>query len=422
MKRFLNPLMTALLLVSCGKNDDADNPDNVKLQNTGEYFLATTGSNFTEYVLQSDRLQGADIPISSNIKELEMSGYLWSFKDNLAVGLVYQQGNAGLGYAYYRNGDGTLSEGTKFQISQRFTSYGFFKDYFITSVGGVSYTDTNGNTKNDGATFVFRDTKNALAQVKEKTIPTLGIAPERPSEQATFSGVVDLGNGEFVTGVVLSDYVENNASTGGTSTGKVDYPDEVWVAVFDENINLKRIFKDDRLSYPSGQYRSQYYSQIGKTDDSTVYVFSGSFVSNTTRPCGALKLNTNATAFDADYYFNIEEKSGGYRFKRLWYISEHKFLLEFYNDLVVNSIGATTQYAILDMASQTFNWVTGIPAKGNITYAGIPMISNNKIYLPLTEKGKSGTIYIVDALTAIAQKGVAITGATEIRAIGKLSK
>lgn len=62
-------------------------------------------------------------------------------------------------------------------------------------------------------------------------------------------------------------------------------------------------------------------------------MFSGFYEATTTKPAGVIRINKDATTFDASYYFNIQEKAGGYKFRKVWSAGGDYFLLEFYNDL-----------------------------------------------------------------------------------------
>jgi hypothetical protein len=409
--------------VACDKNDEpAPAPESA----TGSFFLSVNGES-AAYIIQTDSLDKGELSIADNIKTLEQTGHTWIFNENpsVATGLIYQQGDPGIGLGFSLKEDGTLNEPANFQISSRYTSYGFFDKYALTSVGGVTpvdaagnaLTDATGNPRSDGVTFNFIDLTNGFA-LDEKTITTLNITGN--GGQATFSGIVDLGNGEFLTGLVVSQ-PKDASQGGGASSGAITYPDSVWVAAFDKDWNIKRIYRDNRISYSSGRFRSQYYSQIGKAADGNIYVFSGSYESTTTKPCGALKIGKNATAFDASYYFNIGEKTGGYRFRKVWHVAENCFMLELYNDLTPSATGAATQYGIVDVTAKTFKWVSGIPAKEKITGTGLPMAYEGKMYFPIVEEGKDPAVYIIDPATASARKGVSIRGASSLNAIGRLT-
>jgi hypothetical protein len=413
----------SFFFVSCDKNN-APQPEPEK---PGAFFIAATGES-TQYILRTDDPESGTMSLSDNIQTLEMSGYTWIFNDDpsVAVGLIYQQGDPGIGLGYTLNEDGSFREPSSFLITTRFTSYGFFDRYALTSVGGITPADANGNAltdeagnnRTDGVTFNFFDLKNGFAS-QEKTVTTLNITGN--GCQATPSGIVDMGNGEFLTGLVVSQPRDPNGG-GGASSGAITYPDSVWVAAYDADLNLKRIYRDDRISYSSGRFRSQYYSQIAKAADGSIYVFSGAYESTTTRPAGALRINSGATTFDASYYFNIEEKTGGYKFRKVWHIAENYFLLELYNDLTPTAAGAATQYGVVDMSAKTFKMVTGIPALDKITATGLPAPYDGKMYFPIAAEAADPAIYIIDPATATATKGLTITGATSINAIGRLTQ
>lgn len=418
-KAILLVMLAAVPLVSCSDKE---------VQETvtpGSFFLSVNGES-AEYIMQTDILDSGAISITKNVATLEKTGHTWIFNENpsVAIGLIYQQGDPGIGLGYGVDNNLELKSLGNFQISSRYTTYGFFNGYAVTSVGGQTLADAqgnaqldaNGNPRSDGVTFNLIKLGDNLS-LSEKTIPTLNIAGN--GLQATLSGIVDIGNGEFLSGMVLST-PKDPSQGGGASSGVISYPDSVWVAAFDEQFNLKRIYRDNRISYSSGRYRSQYYSQIAKADDGTVYVFSGSYESTATNPCGALRITRGATAFDPQYYFNIGEKNGGYKFRKVWHITGNSFMLELYNDLEVSPQGAATQYAIVDVNAKTFKKIAGIPAKELITGTGTPMAYNGKMYFPIVEEGKDPAVYVIDPTTSTAKKGLSIKGATSLNAIGRL--
>lgn len=415
----------AMCFYSCSSDNSIPEVESDPNESGFHFFLSAEGES-AEYLLTTDNLEVGDLSIAGNGQELEQSGYTWIYNDrpSVAIGLIYQQGDPGVGLGYNLDDQGKLNELGQFQITSRFTSYGFFNNNAVTSVGGQTPVDSNGNSllddkgeeRSDGVTFNFIDLNNHLA-LQEKTITTLDMVHE--GEQATLSGIVDVGNGEFLTGLVVSKPKDPTAG-GGASTGVITYPDSVWVAKYDANLTLKNIYRDDRISYSSGRFKSQYYSQIAKSDNGDVYVFSGSFDENTTHPAGALKISEGAESFDAAYYFNIQEQSDGYKFRKVYHITKDYFLLEFYNDLEVSSSGAATQYGIVKMEDRTFSWVNGMPSKDAIISTGLPASHDGKLYFPITVEGENPAIYSIDPESATATKGISVT-ATNIRAVGVLS-
>ncbi len=409
-------------LLSCS-NDDS--PGGVVIEpDAEEVFFISADFDEQEYILTTDNLDSGTISVVGNGTELLQSGYIWMFQQekNAAVGLIYRQGEPGVGLGYTVDTTGLKSLG-QFQITSRFTSYGFFDDYALTSVGGQTPTDENGaallyedgNERRDGVAFNFIDLSGGLG-LEVKNILTKDLIAA--DQQVTFSGIVDHGNGEFLVGAVVSQ-AQDESEEGGASTGTVVYPDSCWVVAFDESLNVTHVFRSDKLSYSSGRFRSRYYSQIAKADDGHTYVFSGSYEQeNTTKPCGALRIAPGATDFDEDYYFNIEALTDGYHFRRVWHITEDYFLLEFYNEVAFITNTVARQFGVVNMTSKTFNWVTGeIPSKDEIIDEGLPLAHNGKIYLPLTTETDYPTVYLIDPQTAIASKGITIQS-TNVEALG----
>lgn len=422
-------------LTACSSDDSSvtdtgtdEGSDGGTEQNDTQFFISASGES-SEYILTTNSLEEGDVSIVGNGIEMEMTGYTWLFDDepSAAIGLVYNQGDPGVGLGYALNEEGNLDKQGEFQISSRFTNYGFFENYAITSVSGQTPVDENGNAltyddgseRQDATTFNFINLENGLS-LQEKTITTHDIAGN--GEQASLSGIVDMGNGEFLSALVLSQAKDESAG-GGASTGTVNYPDNVWVAAFDEDLNIKRIYEDDRISYASGRYRSRYYSMIAPDDNGNAYVFSGSYDSNTTLPAGALRINNGATDFDSNYYFNIEAVSEGYHFQQVWHITGDYYLLKFYNSVEIESSSdPATQYGIVNMIDKTFSWVGGdFPAKDNIVSVGLPMANDGKMYIPITVNGEYPAIYSIDPTTATSTKGITVQ-ATDVKAVGVLTK
>ena len=404
-------LSIALLAAAGCSKSEGPGPDNNNGETGEKYFIAATAGSST-YLLTADDLESGTTTIVGNGVEIPRTYNMWVNNGTTAsVGLIYAQGDPGIGISYGLDANGNLAPvGNEFQITSRFTTYGAFDKYVITGVSGQTLTD--GQT---GTVFNFIDLENHNSMA-QKAVVTDNFTGN--GQIATFSGIVDLGNGEFLSGVVVSE-PKDPSQGGGGSTGPVTHPDSVWVAAFDADLNVKRIYRDDRISYASGRFKSQYYSQIAKADDATVYVFSGAYEGNTTKPAGALRIEQGAADFDAAYYFNIEAEAGGYRFRKVWHITADYFLLEVYNDLEYGSSTPASQYAVVKMEDKTFKWVTeGLPAKDEITATGLPFADNGKIYFPVTTASAQPTVYVIDPATATAKAGLVV----EAEGIASLSR
>jgi hypothetical protein len=108
-------LALAMSAVACSSSDDvtADNGTRTTtdttstvsddVYNKGGYFIATKTDDGTEWVIQAKNLDG-DLLQSKNMMELPQTEYTWVFNGHTAIGMVYQQQFAGIGYgpAIYR--------------------------------------------------------------------------------------------------------------------------------------------------------------------------------------------------------------------------------------------------------------------------------------------------------------------------------
>ena len=413
------------LFTACSSDDSAESTNGESggiatgAATSGHFFLDAAADDGTEYILQNTSVTDGDLNISSNIKELPTSPYTWVFKDSYAVGVSYQQQYPGLGYCV------KLTDETKpfeqigqFQVNDRFTTYGFIDDMFVTSVSGQTRGD-----RTDIAIFDFWSLDDSGVKLfRSKSRYTTDIAGE--GQQATFSGIVDNGDGTFLTAMIKSDHKDDGSNAQGGSIGTVKYPDSCWVVKMDTALNIKAVYGDDRISYACGQFRSQTLNSIYKADDGNVYVFSNSYESTSTLPAGALRIKKGAEGFDKDYYFNIQSELGGYKFRRVWPITGSKFLLELYDDKTPTSTGAARHYAVIDMETKSHVDVTGLPDRLNITSGqttgDVPMVHDGKIYIPITQRGGYAALYNVDPNTGVATKGITVTGAATIRSVGYL--
>ncbi len=431
-------LVGATTLVSCSKSDDNNGekptpsptpaptptPDATEVNS---FFIDAGGAkNETRYMLLANDVTKGEIPLISNKLEFEKAnGYFWLFNKNIAAGLSYGFRGAGIGLSYTRDGKGDVRAISQFSIVERATTFGFFDNYYITAVGGQTFADGSGK---DGAAFIFRNTSDfAKDEVLSKTIHTKKLIPEmNDTEIVSFAGILDNGNGEFLTGMIVSDYKDVKQGQG-SSTGVIHNPDVVYVGVFDKDLNLKRYYKSDKLGYSAGRFKSQYLLEMGKTDNGNTYVFSGGINQRegSTRKAGALLIKPGAAEFDPNYFFDIAAISGDGIFRRVWHISGNKFFLEFFNDATKADLRSldSHRYAIVDVEAKTLNWVSGLPEPTKftniVTNTITPAIYGGKVYLPVNEQGTDPAIYVIDPATNAATKGLVVKGATVINAIGR---
>lgn len=406
-------LLGALTLGSCSKSE------NISTSESGvesKYFISAQGEGGRhDYLITADDLTQGSISIAGNGKEVR-SGYTWIFPSaNSAVGFIYQKGDPGIGLGIGLDNNGkVVPKGSEFQIESRFTTYGVCNGLAITAVSGMPTADDKLKMQ---SIFNIVNPANKNAKITKEYVTTNMTGN---GEFFTFSGIVDAGNGEFLTSMVPSKTLPT--SGGGASTGDSDHPDSVWVAKFDTNLKLKKIYKDDRLPYSSGRYRSQYYSQIANDDRGNTYVFSGAFNAKTSKKAGVIRINKGTENFDKNFYWDIETASGGYYFMKVWHISGDYFLLNFYNKKGSrNMTDGITKYAVVNVTQKSFRWLTnGFPTADKIIRTSNAFAADGKAFLPITVENQKPAVYVIDPVTATAKRGLEVQ-AEAINGLGKLS-
>ncbi|WP_313581073.1 DUF4374 domain-containing protein [Chishuiella sp.] len=379
-------LFLSFINISCSSDDNSNiETETPTTESDKKFFIAATQDGATYFLTADDLESGSTTIKGTGIEVVNSFTHLVSGTNNAITALAYRQGNPGIGISFKLDDSHNLTKlSNEFQLTSGYNTVGIFQNSIV---AGRTATLSSGN---QGAAFYFVDQTSGVVSSKEfESTQQLGNGTVTP----TFAGIVDRGNGEW-----LSAY-----------TKEAENVDSVWVASFDANFSLKRVYKDNRISYSTGRWRSARYSQMANDDKGNTYVFSGSYETSTTKPAGALRINKDAASFDNSYYFNIEEKSGGYRFRKVWHAGGDYFLLEFYNDVEYGNMTTATQYAIVNAANKTFQWIkTGFPSKENITETGWPIAYNGKVYFPVTTTNASPTVYVIDPTTATAKAGLVI--------------
>ncbi|MDR3339288.1 MAG: DUF4374 domain-containing protein [Candidatus Symbiothrix sp.] len=387
----------------------------------GAYVIAATGESGS-YLLQTDDADSGNLSILNNGVEAATPTVWWFHNNKYLYQLTYAQGEAGLGASFELDENGLIKErNIGFKIDDRFTTYGSYGKYIITAAAkATSYTDDAGNMQ-QGIAFTLLDTE---AQSKEaKIISSENILGN--GEYATVSGIVDVNNKIYTAICPLGVSAWGAAHGAGVVSSATAYPDSVWIAIYD-NVNFEnpKILRDNRLSYATSRFRSQYYKNIVADEKSNVYVFSSSADANTTKKSGVIRIKAGAEAFDPSFYFDIETAAEGRRLFNVWHITGDYFLLQLYTEATSTQEDAK-RLAVFNAAGNSgngsFAWIQGLPAIDVVgTYGKTPLADKGKFYMPVvTTDDQEPAIYVIDPATATATKGTVIT-ATGVSSIGKL--
>ena len=452
----LNSLMTLALVLgsltfaSCDKDD---NPIIVDDQSQSTFVISATVDN-ANYLLTAETLTEGSLTTAGMGKETDPGSFWMYHRDKYLFRLVYNQGSAGVSSSYELNDAGRIIDRDGTYEIRRFTTMGFHGNYLITTSTGALDNRNAETISGNGYIprgFLVNDINMDNETIGSNTEERWAEDYFGNGEFVTFSGILE-ANGKIYTApipmgmshygvVVYADKVRYpdliKTESGGSGSGSytagelqwTQYPDEAYVAIYnDKSFGNPTLLKTDKISYAAGRSASQYYQMIWAADNGDVYVFSPSYAKvmtdnrqKTTLPAGVVRIKAGATEFDPSYYFNIEALSGGAGFLRSWHIAGDYFLLMMYDRPFSETGYAATRLAVFKGETGKLTYITGLPSTETITsFANTPYFENGKVYIPVMVTGQDPTIYVIDAATATAVKGLSVK-ANSITSVGKLS-
>ncbi|PBJ09246.1 DUF4374 domain-containing protein [Flavobacterium sp. ACN6] len=364
-------------------------------------ITATTGAaGIADYLLTADDVSTGTITTTGNGLEQDGTYRYYITAQNNFFSLLYGQGNPGAVTTYNLNAEGKLVKKSDFQAETVHVFAAVNKDILTIKVprSGASI-----------ASMYKIDAVNSLiigeAQQDTKVLAKNG-------ERAFYTWATQVGDKVYMPYMsIKGDGVDNF----GTAN-----PDSTWVAVYNyPELKLEKVIKDNRTSYLGAYFTNGLFQdEIGDA-----YGFSGAIATSnaaltSTKPSAIVKIKKGTTEFDQSYFFNVQEKSGGYKISSTSYISKGKFLLLMYGNVGKNN--GAVKMAIADVYNQTFTWVTNAPAT---------LTSVTSRYNITTEDGNSAVvgintpdgnwIYTINGSTAAATRGLKVEGG-QITAIQKL--
>lgn len=459
-------LLSAAFLAACSSDNDVTN-DNSAAGGNGNGGAETESSfviaaqvvasaQTTNVLVGAASLSDGSVSVSGQGLVNDGASQWVFYGQDYLYALTYNQGNAATTRSYVLGANGDITARDNEFLVKRYTTYGLYDRFIMTASTGdgpASQADANGYLPK---TFLFN-----YLDVEAETSTTNQTEGTTDYQSENF-----LGNGEFVTlagieerdGQIYSAAIPMGLSQYGAAVGGgkwvkegnedlvktenggsnsssykkgelqwTQYPDECWVAIFDdESMTEKQLLRDDRISYACGRFKSQYYQAIWKDGDGDIYVFSPSFAKTmvdarqqTTLPAGVIRIPAGSRQFD-DYYVNLEALADGCSFLRCWPISGHYFLLLMYDRPLTQKGYTANRLAIFDAEARTLRMVTGLPSADLISsFGNTPYCETGTAYMPVSTTEGYPAVWKIDAATATATKGVTVE-ATGITGIGKL--
>lgn len=284
-------------------------------------------------------------------------------------------------------------------------------------------------------------------------------------DEQTLIGMETVTTGESVNKVSLINTVTGNVSSIQTipnlydaNTGTVGYPtalltrgdklfipfikysevgdftnpvsDTAYVAVFSyPNMQFEKYIKDARTGYigthgaTTGLVRNEFGDLYSFSSTSTV-----AGLSQADKPSGILKIKTGETDFDTDYFFNVEEATGGDKIFRMHYLGNGKAYARLITDETQGPWETWTAYGrsvqsftqksvIIDLESKTITDIANVPLSALRWTA--PLLVEDDVFYLSVETLTDAHIYQVDIASATGTKGAKIDGKT-VKGIFKL--
>lgn len=453
--------LAGMALTSCSEDDQSGSNNNSNTS-TGNYVIAatvTSSSTDTYVLLTAPSLDEGEVTTQGNGLVNEGATYWVFYTNRYLYALNYNQGEAGTTQSFILNNTGALEKRSQEYYVNRFTTYGYYDRYIMTTSTGDGPTelkDENGYVPQSFlASYLDVENQTYTSNTVNASTPFLSENFLGNGEYVTLAGLAQVGTRLYAAAVPmgLSQYgcMQKNddgsykwvlpgnedlikTESGGSGSGAYDkdelqwtqYPDECWMAIFtDQTLTDWKLIKTDKISYACGRNRSQYYQMNWLADDGYMYVFSPSYAKTmkdarqqTTLPAGVVRIDTKAEDFDPDYYYNLEAKADGASFLRSWYIGGNYFLLLMYDKAITASDKVANRLAIFNVSNGDLSYVSGLPTDVS-GFGNTPYMENGSAYIAVTTTSGYPAIYRIEPSTATASKGLVVK-ATSLNGVGRL--
>jgi len=239
---------------------------------------------------------------------------------------------------------------------------------------------------------------NAVTVTGTKQLPVSDITDVKAP---AYAGMRISGNHLF-----LSYYISDPA------TFNTPYTDEAQIAVYTyPGLEFVKVIEDVRTG-PIGGFNTK--SGLIKDEKGDIYAVSNSNPANgysqTTKDGAILRIQSGETAFDQEYFFDVEEVTGDKNIAHLKYLGNGKALAEINTadnaDQVKWSDGPL-RTAIVDVYNKTVTYINGLPEHMGHGRRLSALHDGNFVYMAIAEN-KSNYVYRIDLENNTATKGAEV--------------
>ncbi len=359
------------------------------------YSVGSEGVESAPYIISADSVTGGTVGLAGGI---ETDAYSFIPQNNRIFAAVW--GDQGPVTPYGLNDKGEIVEIGNTVNAPTAAIYGPVGDKFWVG-GGFA-----GSFESPNATLFRYDAENLMLSGRN-TIDLSKAAVQ--DEWPTWYGVFPVDDDKLYIPYDLSP-------ANGTSK----FLDSTWVLVVNyPSLTFKEIIRDGR-SGPIGSWFGMH--GLKQIEDGDVYAWSGAVGSK--NPSAIMRIKKGTSVFDPNYFFNIEEKTGGLKLSRGEYIGGTKFLLSvFATKADEGAWSARTRMAIADVKDNSFAWVNGIPEHVQMGYKQKIYVEDDKKTAHYVMKDDAGKHYVynINIETAQASRGLEFVNIADITTISKLT-
>lgn len=367
---------------------------------------AAGSEGVADYLLTATSLEEGMITTEGNGVEQDGTYRYYTTAGSKFFSMLYGQGNPGAVTVYELDDKGKLQLLTNFQ-TETVQAFAAVNDDILMI--------KNSRSIDAPTSYWYQVSTQSLMITNSGQFDSKALANN--GELAHFSWITQVGN------KVFAPYFSIKASdAGGWST---DFPDSAWIAVYAyPDMQLEKVIKDNRTS-SIGLY---FIDGLAKTESGDVYAFSPANTIklttdgqafNGTKPSAITRINSGTTEFDQSYYFDVEAAANGYTISSWIYVGNNIVVASMSAPADKSQWGGASKLAVINLATKSFSWVSGLPAPESITFVtttNYSPLDGKTAYIGITTNDAKSFVYQVDATTAVATKGLEVKGG-EITAI-----
>lgn len=186
--------------------------------------------------------------------------------------------------------------------------------------------------------------------------------------------------------------------------------DYMYLAEIDTtNMQVEKILKDARSSYPGGINTVQSYSFKDSSGDFYFMSCPGVALGNNIKmPTAIFRIKDKASIIDPTYMINLSEKTGNHAYG-FWFLGQDQAIIrserkDLYTDFSDHHSTYQFEYYLINLKSQEIAKLALPYDKG--TRKESVLVSNNKAYITIDDKDDNHQVWIYDILTRKISEGL----------------